>query len=371
MRIAIFIKNTIYHGSFGGLETQNENLVTGLKRAGHDVVVFVPKITPGRYNNAWWQQSLSEFKIRHQEKPFDVVVSQSAAGAEIIKNKKEFNIRTVVIAHGTIFGEVKTVWRRTRTLKDVYYLARSIAFGIKTYCFLDRDYLNGCDHIVAVSEAVKIALTREFGLADSKITVIPNGVDVNLYQVAAQNTPEVTFLYFGRIEREKGLEVLLKAFKDARDQVSNAKLKVVGSGPYTDNVVNLVKEFNLSTVVEILPRVDYQDIPKLLNSVNVFVLPSLRVEGLPMTLVESAAAGLPLLATDMGGNSAVVKDGVTGFLVKSGDVAELMVKMARMAKDVELRTRLGVASRKIAEEEFSREKMVKNYITVMDRFGAP
>ena len=90
-----------------------------------------------------------------------------------------------------------------------------------------------------------------------------------------------------------------------------------------------------------------------------------------MTLVESAAAGLPLLATDMGGNSAVVKDGVTGFLVKSGDVAELMVKMARMAKDVELRTRLGVASRKIAEEEFSREKMVKNYITVMDRFGAP
>lgn len=369
MRIAIFIKNTIYHGHYGGLETQNENLVTGLKASGQEVIVFapssetvvpgyvfVPGTTPGRYDRAWWSQSLEAFKKLHIKKPFDVVISQSAAGAAIITQKKELNVKTVVVAHGTIWGEVKTVWKRSRSPKDFYHLARSAAFGLKTYFSLDRDYLNGCDQIIAVSEVVKSALEKEFGLAKSKITVIPNGVELSLYQLAMQDSPEVTVLYFGRLEKEKGLEVLIRAFSDVKKNVLGVKLKIVGNGPL---------KIELQKDVEILSRIGYKDIPELLSSVNVFVLPSLRVEGLPMTLVESAAAGLPLIASDIGGNQTVVKDGVNGFLVKSDDVPSLVLAMTKLASNLDLRQRMGLASRKLAEKEFSRDRMIKRYLELL------
>ncbi|MCX6784065.1 MAG: glycosyltransferase family 4 protein [candidate division WWE3 bacterium] len=369
MRIAIFIKNTIYHGKYGGLETQNENLVQGLREAGHDVIVFapaselsvsgyifVPRTTPGKYDEAWWQKSLAAFESLHAVKPFDIVISQSAAGAEIIKNKERLHVKTIVVAHGTIWGEVKTVLRKTKSFKDIYFAFKAVAFGLKTYSGLDRKYLLSADHIIAVSQAVKKALTQEFPLRNDHITVISNGIDIYKYIIADETKVPVNFLYLGRLEKEKGLELLLMAFKNVLEKEPTATLTIVGSGPF---------KLQASDSITILGAVDYKDVPRILASASVFVLPTLRHEGLPMTLVEAAASGLPLVASDMGGIKEIVRDGVNGFLLKSGDASVLSETLVKLAKDPELRHTLGQASRQIAEAEFSLEIMIINYIKVI------
>lgn len=375
MRIAIFIKNTIYHGGFGGLETQNENLVTGLIKAGQDITVFAPSLgkivpgyifvsgtTPGRYDKNWWQLSLEEFKKRHQEKPFDIVISQSAAGASVISQAEELNVKTIVIAHGTILGELRTVWRKSKTIIDYLRLPRTLAFGAKTYFLLDRDYLRGCDRIVAVSEAVKDALLHEFGLKSVKVKVVPNGVDLSKFLVASQMTPNVNFLYYGRLEKEKGLEVLVAAFRQVIASSSRVKLTIVGDGHFKEDLSKLIIGV---PAVSLREATTYDQIPGLLSSANVFVFPTLRVEGLPMTLVESAAAGLPIVATAIGGNKEVVTNGLNGYLVKSNNSIALAEAMLKLSDNLELREEMGLASRKLAEERFGIESMTKGYLEII------
>lgn len=372
MRIAIFIKNTIYHGKFGGLETQNHNLVEGLKRAGHSVTVFAPALgkevpnhifipgtMPGKYDLAWWERSLVEFTKQHRLNSFEVVISQSAAGANIIANKLTLDVKTVVIAHGTIWGELKTCWQRTKTVNDVPMLLKNIFFAAKTYFLLDKKYLSGCNHIVAVSAVVKDSLIREFGLAPEKITVIANGVDLARFKERpVSGGDKATFLYFGRLEAEKGLTILEEVFTKLHQELPNTSLLIVGNGPY---------QVRSADGVAVRLAVGYDDIPDLLAKADVFVLPTLRVEGLPMTLVESAAAGLPIIASDIGGNNEIVKSGVNGLLIKSGSVEELLAAMRQLATDLLLRQKMGLASRKIAIERFSLGNMVVKYLEILKK----
>jgi glycosyltransferase involved in cell wall biosynthesis len=370
MRIAIFIKNTIHHESYGGLETQNQNLVEGLKKAGHLVTVFAPALnksvadhvfvsgtTPGKYNGAWWFRSFVEFNQQHEKAPFDVVISQSAAGAGIIFRKTILRVKTLVIAHGTIWGEIRTSWRKAKTWQDYLFFLKNLAYAVRTYFVLDRKYLKNCDHIVAVSDAVKAALQSEFGLIPEKISVINNGVDLTHYKVAPVLSEKVIFLYLGRLEAEKGLALLMEAFLKLRQTAPTALLKIVGSGSYA---------VSSGVGVEVVPAVGYAKIPELLATASVFVLPTLRVEGLPMTLVEAAAAGLPIIASNIGGNAAAVRDGLNGLLIKPGSVLELLIAMEKLARDAGMRQQFGAASRKLAGDNFSLGTMVTKYLKVIN-----
>jgi len=386
MRIAIFIISTTFHASYGGLETQNKNLAEGLVSAGHEVVVvapgfggqndasleaggvdylFVPEASQGRYDKAWWMGSLTIFKKQHLEKPFDVVISQSAAGAAIIENKKSLGVKVIVVAHGTIWGEVRTVWKKTKPVIGWPRFLMALSYGLKTYYLLDKKYLVNCDHIVAVAEAVKIALLKEFKLPGSKITVIANGVDLQRFNMATQDAPIVNFLYFGRIEKEKGLDVLISALFQLNKEFDNISLSIVGSGPYLSVVKDQVRQRKLFNIVKIQESVAYEQVPRVLGESQVLILPSLRLEGLPMVLVEGAASGLPLVASDIGGNKMVVKNDFNGFLIAAGDVSGLVLAMKRLLLDQGLRERLGIASRQLASEFFSVDLMVKNYLKLL------
>ena len=111
-----------------------------------------------------------------------------------------------------------------------------------------------------------------------------------------------------------------------------------------------------------------EDIDTLLRAVNVVVLPSYH-EGLPLALVEAAACGLPLVATDIAGCQSVVREGVNGFLVPVRDSGELADAIARLIQDPALQAQFGSSSRRIALDEFSVEGITAKYAAFYQSLG--
>lgn len=108
-----------------------------------------------------------------------------------------------------------------------------------------------------------------------------------------------------------------------------------------------------------------RDVAQLLGECDVFVLSSIA-EGMPVTLLEAMAAGLPVVSTDVGGVASVVTDGVTGTLVRAGDPPTLAMALARYAQNSELRRQHGDAGRARVMTHFSLEVMVSSYVHLYD-----
>jgi len=116
-------------------------------------------------------------------------------------------------------------------------------------------------------------------------------------------------------------------------------------------------------------------VPKYYAAADIFVLPSLREEGLPMTLPEAMASGLPIIASRIGGISSVVEDSKTGLptealakvgiLVEPGNVEDLSAAILKVLADDKFRSRMGQSARRVAEEKFSQEAMVGKTLNVI------
>ena len=122
----------------------------------------------------------------------------------------------------------------------------------------------------------------------------------------------------------------------------------------------------IDTRVKFYGAVPYHQVTSELSKMDVFVLPTLRVEGFPMTIVEAMFCGLPVIASDKGGNSDAVENEKNGYLVKSGDTAELKDKMILLAKSSDLRKHLGISGLHIAQKLFTLDAMISKYEQVFN-----
>ena len=217
------------------------------------------------------------------------------------------------------------------------------------------------DRIVAVSANVRNFCRTHIGLPEEKLVLIPNGVELpELPLPSPQETraalglpPEGLLLgTVSRLDPAKGIEVLLEALP----QVEDAALVVIGDGPQRAALESLAARLGLSARVY---WAGFQpDVTRWLLAFDLFVQPS-HYEGLPTTVLEAMAAGLPVVATAVGGTPEVVVDGVTGLLVPPRDSAALAQAIAALLRDPELRGRMGKAGRERVAQHFSVERMVR------------
>lgn len=157
--------------------------------------------------------------------------------------------------------------------------------------------------------------------------------------------PEViNILYVGRLSKEKGLEVLLQAFraivrKTQGSTVSNVKLHIVGSGRIENTLKSCADKIGIGPFVRFHGFVPFDRLLPLYDRSQIFVLPSFT-EGLPRVLFEAMARGLAIVATRVGGISWMIKDGENGLLVDPGDVNKLEKALRTLLEDEDLRYRL-------------------------------
>lgn len=178
----------------------------------------------------------------------------------------------------------------------------------------------------------------------SRTVVIHNAVDVQAAPRATPDEGEPLVVSVGRLKYPKDTSTLLRAA--AR---SGATFEIVGDGPERADLEALHAQLGLGERVRLAG--ERSDVPALLGRASVFVLSS-RSEGLPISVIEAMAAGLPIVASDVGGLRELVEEGVSGILVPAGDANALGGALARLLESSTLRRAMGEASRRRAEELF-------------------
>ncbi len=162
----------------------------------------------------------------------------------------------------------------------------------------------------------------------------------------------------GRLDPVKDYTILIKAFGSLANSYKNIKLVIIGNGPEEDNLRKCVEHAGIKERVAFLGRKD--NVNEILKAMDIFVLPSLA-EGISNTILEAFASGIPVIATNVGGNSELIRDKETGFLFQSGDVEELTSLLRKYIESSKLMAIHGKAGRKKAVEEFSMDGMTKAY----------
>lgn len=397
MRIAVFAKRTSFHKNSGGLETSNETLVEGLVKRGYDVTVFSPKheltddskeknnvkyiFVPCKYKMGrflgffgstdpenWVNKSYDYFLKENTVKKFDLILGQSSAAIGIIRKKKSIGIPIVSVSHGTIISEYRTYLDELgisdfTSPKKIVKFVFNTGYTIKNFFRRQRDFVHGSDKIIAVSNFVKSKLIEETFADENKITVVHNGIDpAKFTKPNTSASLPLKIIYVGRIEKSKGLQFLLQSLV----AIENVHLTVIGDGPYLDYLKQLAEKFQLKKTVEFKGKMPYQTIPEELSNAHVFVLPTVRIEGFPMVIVEAMMAGLPAIVSDIGGNSDAIDDGVNGFLVKPGDITSLEEKINEFIQNPDKIASMGDSAFVKAHDNFTSDKMVDSYVKVFE-----
>ena len=238
----------------------------------------------------------------------------------------------------------------------------------KRNIFLQRFLWKRFGQVLSVSSAHRDKLCRIIGFPKEKISVIVNGVDTEKFHPGSNNPlirqqlgiqeGHVVIGAVGRLVPVKNHALLVHAMKLLLETNPKVSLVIVGDGPLEGELRELVKDNGLSSRVFFTGR--RSDIDQVLQSFDIFVLSSLS-EGLSNTVLEAMSCGLPVVATDVGGNSEMVRHDETGFLVPSGKPQEMATALSLLVQNPEGRMMMGKIGRKRIEDHFSMDQMIRNY----------
>jgi glycosyltransferase involved in cell wall biosynthesis len=162
-----------------------------------------------------------------------------------------------------------------------------------------------------------------------------------------------------RLSAEKGVDLFVRAAAQVAGTISHVRFVVVGDGPDREELEALIDHLRLRPFLSMLGR--RNDMPAQYASFDLLVSSS-RKEGLPIAILEGMAAGLPLIATNVGDVPSVVRNGETGILLLPGDPAALASAIVDLLRDREKRRCLGSAARQLVEREYSAERMANEYL---------
>jgi glycosyltransferase involved in cell wall biosynthesis len=210
--------------------------------------------------------------------------------------------------------------------------------------WIERSTFRRADAVVVLTARTAAALVRD-GVPADRVSTIPSGFDPALFSGNVSDvfpgTPRPRIGYVGRLAPQKRADLLVRAFGRTRERAS---LLVVGDGPDRGLVTRLAAESPAADRITLAGFVEHSRVPAVLASLDVLVLPS-AYEEMGSVLTEAMAAGLPVVASDVGGIPEVVRHGDTGLLVPPGDVDALAAALDRVTAEPALRSRLAAGAR--------------------------
>ena len=226
-----------------------------------------------------------------------------------------------------------------------------------------RFFLDRAAAVVVLSERWRTWMAT--ATRNPRVICIPNPVPV----VEAWPVPSHRniVLFLGRIERSKGIFDLLDVISALRAANPEIRLVCAGDGQL-EAVKQYVQHLAIGDAVDFPGWIGPKEKGALMSRAAVFVLPS-YAEGMPMSLLEAMAAGLPVITTEVGGIPDVVTDGVTGFLFTPGDTGKLEQLLRMLLYDTQLAQRIALAAREIIRRRFSAEQVVPQLEQVYADFG--
>jgi len=233
----------------------------------------------------------------------------------------------------------------------------------------NRVLLRRGDRVSAVGQHIANLVHENEGVAMNRVQVIHNGIDPDRFAPLASaraavrqelnlSNNHVAILQVARFHPVKDHDTAVRAFADAHARCRNTVLLLAGDGEERDEIEQLAAQLGVRDSVRFLGV--RTDIPRLMAAADLFMLSSLS-EGISVTLLEAMAAGLPIAATEVGGNPEVVDHDRTGLLSPRRDAAGLASHLVTLTEDADLRKRMGEAGRTRLLEHFTQARMHAGY----------
>lgn len=290
---------------------------------------------------------------------------------DLVFTMKNHLLLSLLIAAATLSRKPKIVYREVTHISTDLFLRRgdrSMVSRVYDNRVVYRFLYARADRIVAPSAAIREDLISAFDVPAEKITVINNPVDVERLRSMMQERVEHPWFHesgipvvvaAGRLARQKGFDILLKAFRMVIDSGVCARLVILGDGELRAEVSGLISTLALSANVALL---GHQRNPfKYMSRADLFVLSSLW-EGFPNALLEAMACGAPVISTDCpSGPSEIIQDGTNGILVPTGRPEDLAREMVCLLGNDAFRRDIGVAGRETIEQRYSLDHIVPMY----------
>lgn len=220
-----------------------------------------------------------------------------------------------------------------------------------------RDRIRAAHAVVTVSEANADHLVANFDAPRERLRVLPCGVDLDRFRPAANGGEPHTIVCVARLRPVKNLGALLRACRILKDRVVRFRLVVIGEGPSLLELEAERTRLGLDAEVRFEGAQDHATVLAWWQRATVGVLTS-HSEGMPVSLMEAAACGVPAVAPAVGGIPELIDDGVTGFVTPPGDSAAVADALARVLGSPALRATLSLAARRRAEARFSASAQV-------------
>ncbi len=388
MNITCLTRVTLAHGIHGGMEHHLDLLSTGLAQKGHRLQIVttglpgtaqptenVEAITthhldtpPTRYSIAWHHELRKYMSQATVE--IDLLWGQGAAAEPIARMPRRQRPPIVSILHGTFLGELRTRLRHIQRARDV------ALSGLMAWRFLTwRSHLTRADYIIVLNPSdQRIAQKISKGLIP--VDVIPNGINTDHFSPSSTSRAEVrariglpeeavVLLAVGRVEREKGFNLAVEAL--SRLQSERIHLLIVGKGTQIHNLRRQAIASRVENRVHFLGFVDHENLPAYYHAADIFVAPTLAEEGLPLTLLEAMACGLPVVASSAGGIAYVVEDGVDGLLAPISDAPAFFTRVQQLSSSPDLARRLGDAARIKTTNQYNVDVMIRRTERIFER----
>lgn len=354
--------------NMGGLENMLKHIVVGMDKAKYQQEVWCLKdrgvladdieragvtVRPFYFEGGFKITYLFCLAKALKEKRFDIIHSHGFFS----------------IIWGTTIGILAGIPIRIATCGNIYYdvgTKNRLKFKFISYF---------TTHFIAFCETVKKSLVEFIGIPPSKISIgygsadkiEPKSIDEKKKICENLGIKDEDFVIgsVGRLVWHKGHQYMIEALSMLEAGVPNIKYIIIGDGPAAEALRSKAKSLNLENIAIFAGM--RHDIADLLNIMDVFVQPSAVREGLPAALAEAASAGLPMIATDIGGNCEIVKDGFNGFIVPPKDAARLAEKVLYLAQNPDERKRIGDNARATWQEKFTIERLLQTMSTIYDK----
>ena len=398
MNICIFSIVTYWHGIRGGMEIHGKLLSEGLVERGCAVTIISSQHPEGKEfeevnglrlyylkdtifdskRGGWKTASLKKFIELEQSNNFDIICSMSVnIPKELIVVAAQSKIPVVVISEGTEVMMLLSETRQTLSHKRGFKSLIKIFMSFLYYYFLWELLYKEHDRIIAVSDEVANAIHKWQFVDKDKIHIVYNGIETTIFcpnqsernrtrKALAISEKEKILLFFSFVTTQKGLHLLIKSLPGILEKDKSIKLLVVGEGNYLTEAKQLVRQSGLDSYVFFTGHVPRKEAPDYINASDVYVLPTLRQEGMPFSLLEVMACGKPVIASKIGGIPSVIDDGINGFLVPPGDVSKLIEKSLFLLNNKDIADKLADNARKKVIQNFGHEKMVEGTIKVFE-----
>ena len=346
----------------GGLERQSHELAKALVQRGHAVHAVSSRFDPGQ----------SEFEVIDgvrlhrvkwvEFKPARFLLFPFSLARIFFKLRRDVDL--VHVHNVSWFGAFITLLAKALGLPVISKLPNTGDFGIPgmrrgPFGLLRIGLLKRSDAIIAMTPE-SVAELDAIGYPAARVLKVTNGIALFPATSRVPRSPEiVSAIYVGRLSPEKGLSDLLHAWASVKARTTRRiKLRMIGDGPQEKELRALASALGLGDTVEFFGHC--KDVPAELAKANLFVLPS-YAEGNSNAILEAMSAGLPIVATRVGGASIQVGSDGERFLVPPGDRQALADALLELIEDEALRLRLGAAMRARIESMFAIDRVAAIY----------